>query len=160
MSRWPAQWPGRAWDDIVLYELHVGAFTPESAFASAARKLDHLVELGVTAVEIMPVADFRGRLGWGYDGIYPYAPRLDLRAARPSSRRPTGAASRFCSTSSTIISDRRGITFRLSHPTSSPTAIGRLGAKRSISRGRRAPRPRLRHRERGILDRRVSPGRT
>ncbi len=79
--RWRAQWPGRAWDDIVLYELHVGAFTPEGAFASAARKLDHLVELGVTAVEIMPVADFRGRWGWGYDGVYPYAP--DSTYGRP-----------------------------------------------------------------------------
>ena len=79
--RWRAQWPGRAWDDIVLYELHVGAFTPEGAFASAARKLDHLVELGVTAVEIMPVADFRGRWGWGYDGVYPFAP--DSTYGRP-----------------------------------------------------------------------------
>src|SRR5271166_6445466 len=90
----------------------------------------------------------------------PTRPTGGPRISSTSSRRPTGAASRFWSTSSTIISDQRGITFRLSHPTSSPTAIGRLGAKRSISRGRRAPRPRLRHRERGILDRRVSPGRT
>ena len=79
--RWRARWPGLAWDDVVLYELHLGAFTPEGSFAGAARKLDHLVELGVTAVEIMPVADFRGRWGWGYDGVYPYAP--DATYGRP-----------------------------------------------------------------------------
>ncbi|HZZ60055.1 MAG TPA: malto-oligosyltrehalose trehalohydrolase [Roseiarcus sp.] len=79
--RWRARWPGLAWDDVVLYELHVGAFTPEGSFAGAARKLDHLVELGVTAIEIMPVADFRGRWGWGYDGVYPYAP--DATYGRP-----------------------------------------------------------------------------
>ena len=79
--RWRDHWSGRAWDDVVLYELHIGAFTPEGSFASAARKLDHLAELGVTAVEIMPVADFRGRWGWGYDGVYPYAP--DASYGRP-----------------------------------------------------------------------------
>jgi maltooligosyltrehalose trehalohydrolase len=72
--RWLGRWPGRAWDDVVLYELHLGAFTPEGSFAAAAHKLDHLVELGATAIEIMPVADFRGRWGWGYDGVFPYAP--------------------------------------------------------------------------------------
>ena len=79
--RWREPWPGRAWDDVVLYELHIGAFTPEGTFAAAARKLDHLVELGATAVEIMPVGDFRGRWGWGYDGVYPYAP--DASYGRP-----------------------------------------------------------------------------
>lgn len=79
--RWRERWPGRAWDDVVLYELHVGAFTPEGSFVAAAQKLDHLVELGVTAVEIMPVADFHGRWGWGYDGVYLYAP--DATYGRP-----------------------------------------------------------------------------
>jgi maltooligosyltrehalose trehalohydrolase len=79
--RWREGWRGRDWDDVVLYELHIGAFTPEGDFAGAARKLDHLVELGATAVEIMPVADFRGRWNWGYDGAYPYAP--DASYGRP-----------------------------------------------------------------------------
>jgi maltooligosyltrehalose trehalohydrolase len=79
--RWRERWPGRAWDDVVLYELHIGAFTPEGSFAAAAGKLDHLVEFGATAVEIMPVSDFRGRWGWGYDGVYPYAP--DASYGRP-----------------------------------------------------------------------------
>jgi maltooligosyltrehalose trehalohydrolase len=79
--RWRESWPGRRWDDVVLYELHLGAFSPEGTFAGAALKLDHLAELGVTAVEIMPVSDFRGRWNWGYDGAFPYAP--DATYGRP-----------------------------------------------------------------------------
>jgi malto-oligosyltrehalose trehalohydrolase len=78
---WREDWRGRSWDDAVLYELHVGAFTPEGTFIAAAEKLDHLAELGVTAVEIMPVGDFPGRWGWGYDGVLPYAP--DASYGRP-----------------------------------------------------------------------------
>ncbi len=79
--RWQESWNGREWDDIVLYELHVGAFTPQGVFAGAALKLDHLADLGVTAVEIMPVSDFKGRWNWGYDGAFPYAP--DASYGRP-----------------------------------------------------------------------------
>ena len=67
-------WRGRPWQETVLYELHVGAFTPAGTFLGAVGKLDHLVALGVTALEIMPVSDFPGRRGWGYDGVLPYAP--------------------------------------------------------------------------------------
>ncbi|WP_404326320.1 alpha-amylase family glycosyl hydrolase [Aerophototrophica crusticola] len=66
--------PGRPWEETVLYELHVGTFTPEGTFAAIQDKLDHLEMLGVTAVELMPVADFPGRRGWGYDGVLPFAP--------------------------------------------------------------------------------------
>ena len=59
---------------LVFYELHVGTFTAEGTFAAVARRLDHLVDLGVTAVELMPIADFPGRWGWGYDGVLPFAP--------------------------------------------------------------------------------------
>ena len=78
---WRDDWPGRSWDDAVLYELHVGAFTPEGTFAAAAERIDHLANLGVTAIEIMPVGDFFGRWGWGYDGVLPYAP--DSSYGRP-----------------------------------------------------------------------------
>jgi maltooligosyltrehalose trehalohydrolase len=78
---WREDWGGRSWDDAVLYELHIGAFTPEGTFTAAAEKLDHLASLGVTAVEIMPVGDFSGRWGWGYDGVLPYAP--DASYGRP-----------------------------------------------------------------------------
>ena len=74
-------WPGRPWHEAVVYELHVGAFTPEGTFAAARRKLDHLATLGVTAIEVMPVADFPGRRNWGYDGVLPYAP--DSSYGRP-----------------------------------------------------------------------------
>jgi maltooligosyltrehalose trehalohydrolase len=57
----------------VIYELHVGTFTPEGTFEGAIGKLDHLVELGVTALEIMPVAQFPGSRNWGYDGVHPFA---------------------------------------------------------------------------------------
>jgi malto-oligosyltrehalose trehalohydrolase len=74
-------WTGRPWHEAVLYELHVGAFTPEGTFSAAAGKLDDLVRLGVTAIEIMPVADFSGRRNWGYDGVLPFAP--DSAYGRP-----------------------------------------------------------------------------
>ena len=67
-------WKGRRWEEAVVYELHIGTFTPEGTFRAAIGKLDHLVRLGVTAIEIMPIGDFPGRRGWGYDGVLPYAP--------------------------------------------------------------------------------------
>jgi maltooligosyltrehalose trehalohydrolase len=57
-------------DDLVIYELHLGTFSPEGTFAGAIAHLDELAELGVTAIEIMPVAEFPGARGWGYDGVY------------------------------------------------------------------------------------------
>jgi malto-oligosyltrehalose trehalohydrolase len=76
-----AEWRGRRWEQAVIYELHVGAFTPEGTFAAAVSKLDHLASLGVTAIEIMPVGDFPGNRNWGYDGVLPYAP--DSSYGRP-----------------------------------------------------------------------------
>ncbi len=76
-----ARWRGRPWHEAVLYELHVGAFTPAGTFAGAAEKLAHLAELGVTAIELMPIGDFPGRWNWGYDGVFPYAP--DASYGRP-----------------------------------------------------------------------------
>ena len=67
-------WTGRPWHEAVLYELHVGTFTPEGTFAAAADRLPYLAELGVTAVELMPIADFPGSRNWGYDGVLPFAP--------------------------------------------------------------------------------------
>ena len=67
-------WTGRPWEEAVIYELHVGTFTPEGTFAAAKEKLAVLAEIGITAIEIMPVAQFAGNRGWGYDGVLPYAP--------------------------------------------------------------------------------------
>ncbi|WP_420394492.1 malto-oligosyltrehalose trehalohydrolase [Acuticoccus sp.] len=72
--RWRTEWAGRPWRETVLYELHVGTFTQGGTFLSAIDKLPHLQRLGVTAVELMPLAQFGGRRGWGYDGVLHYAP--------------------------------------------------------------------------------------
>jgi malto-oligosyltrehalose trehalohydrolase len=67
-------WRGRPWEEAVIYELHVGAFTPAGTFSAVGERLDYLVDLGITAVELMPVADFPGKRNWGYDGVFPFAP--------------------------------------------------------------------------------------
>ncbi len=67
-------WRGRPWHEAVVYELHIGTFTPEGTFLAAIAKLDHLAETGITALEVMPVSDFPGARNWGYDGVLPYAP--------------------------------------------------------------------------------------
>jgi maltooligosyltrehalose trehalohydrolase len=74
-------WKGRPWEECVLYELHIGAFTQEGTFRSAIQRLDYLAELGITAIEIMPVADFPGERNWGYDGVLIFAP--DSSYGRP-----------------------------------------------------------------------------
>jgi maltooligosyltrehalose trehalohydrolase len=73
------EWTDRAWPGIgmkgqVIYELHVGTFTREGTFDAAARELEHLRALGVTMIELMPVAEFPGRCNWGYDAVALYAP--------------------------------------------------------------------------------------
>lgn len=72
--RWRDEWSGRPWEEAVVYELHIGTFTSEGTFRAAIDKLKHLADLGVTAIEIMPVAQFAGQRGWGYDGVLLYAP--------------------------------------------------------------------------------------
>jgi len=67
-------WTGRPWNEAVIYELHVGTFTTKGTYAGAAEKLKPLVDLGVTAIELMPLSDFAGKRGWGYDGVLPFAP--------------------------------------------------------------------------------------
>ena len=67
-------WHGVPFAGSVFYELHVGAFTPEGTLAAAAERLAHLVELGVTTIELMPLAELPGARGWGYDGVFLYAP--------------------------------------------------------------------------------------
>ena len=68
------EWRGRPWHEAVVYELHVGTFTAEGSFAAAQARLPELAELGITAIELMPLADFPGRWNWGYDGVLPFAP--------------------------------------------------------------------------------------
>lgn len=79
-------WTAPPFHELIIYELHIGAFTPAGTFRGAIDQLHHLVRLGVTAIEIMPVADFPGERNWGYDGVSLYAPARcyghpdDLRA--------------------------------------------------------------------------------
>jgi malto-oligosyltrehalose trehalohydrolase len=67
-------WQGRPWEDAVIYELHVGTFAPEGTYDGVAARLDHLVALGATVIELMPLTDFSGKRNWGYDGVLPFAP--------------------------------------------------------------------------------------
>jgi maltooligosyltrehalose trehalohydrolase len=76
-----AEWRGRPWEEAVIYELHVGTFTQEGTFRAVEQKLDYLCTLGVTALELMPVADFSGKRNWGYDAVLLYAP--DSSYGRP-----------------------------------------------------------------------------
>ena len=78
---WRTDWKGRPWEECVFLETHVGTFTREGTYRGMMEKLDHLVETGITALELMPLADFPGRWNWGYDGVLLYAP--DSSYGRP-----------------------------------------------------------------------------
>lgn len=67
-------WRGRPWEQAVIYELHVGTFTHDGTFHGVEQNLDYLRDLGVTAIELMPLSDFPGSRNWGYDGVLPFAP--------------------------------------------------------------------------------------
>lgn len=71
--RWQTPWTGRDWAEAVIYELHLGTFTPQGTLSAAAVKLAGLADLGITAVQLMPVGQWPGDRGWGYDGVLPYA---------------------------------------------------------------------------------------
>jgi maltooligosyltrehalose trehalohydrolase len=77
-----AQWSNPSLEQYIIYELHTGTFTPEGTFAGIASRLDHLIELGITAIEIMPVAQFPGSRNWGYDGVFPFAVQNSYGGAR------------------------------------------------------------------------------
>jgi len=80
--RWRASdWRGRPWHETVLLEAHVGTFTPDGTYRAMIDKLDHLVATGITALELLPLADFAGSRNWGYDGVLWYAP--DSAYGRP-----------------------------------------------------------------------------
>lgn len=66
-------WRGRPWAESTFYELHVGCFTPAGSFDALIGKLDYLADLGITAIQLMPVAQFPGSRNWGYDGVLPFA---------------------------------------------------------------------------------------
>lgn len=67
-------WRGRPWAETVVYEMHIGTFTPEGTFQAAMQKLPYLADLGITQIELLPLSHFGGNRGWGYDGVLLYAP--------------------------------------------------------------------------------------
>lgn len=72
------RWADDGWqnpkpEDYIIYELHTGTFSPEASFEGIAKKIDYLLDLGITAIEVMPVAQFPGERNWGYDGVFPFA---------------------------------------------------------------------------------------
>ena len=95
-------WSGPTMDRLVVYELHVGTYTPDGTFLALIDQLPEIARLGVTAIELMPVADFPGRWNWGYDGVALFAPSRaygrpdDLRRLVDAAHRarPRGAARR------------------------------------------------------------------
>jgi maltooligosyltrehalose trehalohydrolase len=74
-------WRGRPWQEAVVIEAHVGTFTQDGSYRAMIDKLDHLVQTGITALELLPLADFAGSRNWGYDGVLWYAP--DSAYGRP-----------------------------------------------------------------------------
>jgi maltooligosyltrehalose trehalohydrolase len=87
-------WRGRPWEECILYELHIGTFTREGTFRAAIARLDDLVALGITAIELMPVADFPGTRNWGYDGVLWFAP--DSSYGRPDDLKALIDAAHAC----------------------------------------------------------------
>jgi len=68
-----SEWKGKSLDEIIIYEIHTGAFTVAGTFDAITDKLDYLNDLGINAIELMPIAQFPGECNWGYDGVYPFA---------------------------------------------------------------------------------------
>jgi maltooligosyltrehalose trehalohydrolase len=72
-----SSWPGKDLEEYIIYELHVGTFTPEGTFDHAAKRMPQLRDLGITAIELMPVCQFPGARNWGYDGVFPFSAHHD-----------------------------------------------------------------------------------
>ena len=90
LTRSDADWQGLPKGDLIIYELHIGSFTDDGTYAAAIERLDELVDLGITAIELMPLAQCGGRWNWGYDGVHLFAPQHTL--GRPEELRDLIAA--------------------------------------------------------------------
>src|SRR3954447_22323290 len=164
--RWTdAGWRGLPMPDLILYELHIGSFTPAGTFDSAIARLPYLLDLGVTALEIMPVAEFPGRRNWGYDGVSLYAPhsgysgpRRPRRAAAPGGRGPPGGRGRPARCGVQPPWARGELSPGLRALLQRPVSY-RLGRKLQPRRPRQRRGSPLSGGQRGVLDRRVPPRR-
>jgi 1,4-alpha-glucan branching enzyme len=128
-----AAWEGVPLRDLVIYELHIGTFTRAGTYAGARQRLGELRQLGVTALELMPVAESAGGRNWGYDGVdlfAPYAPTGVPTTCVPSSTPRTPSGSPCCSTSSTTTSGPRARISRHTRPSTSARGTTVPGARR------------------------------
>lgn len=124
-------WHGLELKDFILYELHVGTYTPAGTLDGLIEHISELKSLGITAIELMPLAQFSGTRNWGYDGVFPSRFRTAMAArtlCNDSSMPATAKVSRLCSMSFTTILVRKGIfSATLAHIL--PTDTERLGVK-------------------------------
>ena len=139
--RWTdAGWAGAPLRGQVIYEMHVGTFTPEGTWEAAARELADLADLGITVLEVMPVAEFPGRFGWGYDGVNLFAPTHlygepdDLRRFVDEAHRPRPR--RHPRRRLQPLRPRRQLPRASSPRTTSPTGTRPTGARPSTSTAR------------------------
>ena len=131
------RWTGRQLEGSCVYELHVGTFTPEGTLDAAVGKLDHLVDLGVDLIELLPVNSFNGAHNWGYDGVLWFAVADTYGGPGRTSASSTSASAAawpWCRTSSTTTSDRAGTTCRGSGRTSTSPAPTPWGASINLER--------------------------
>ena len=143
-----------------IYELHVGTFSPEGTFAGVERRLDYLADLGVTAIELMPLADFPGRRNWGYDGVLPYAPDAAYGTPEDLKRLVAAAHARGLMVLLDVVYNHFGPEGNYLHAYAPQfftdrhqTAVGRGD---QLRRRRLAHRARLLHPQRALLARGVS----
>ena len=159
-----AGWKGLNLRGQVIYELHVGTFTQEGTWAAAARELPALADLGVTVIEVMPVADFPGRFGWGYDGVCLFAPYRAVRhprrhAARSWTPRHAVGVGVILDVVYNHLGPRRQLPGPV-HPGLLHRPVPhRLGPGDQLRRPRQRPGPRVLPGQRRLLDRRVPPRR-
>lgn len=126
----------------MIYELHIGTFTPAGTFESAIARLDHLVHLGIIHVELMPLQEFSGNRGWGYDGVELYAPHHAYGGPDGLRHLVDACHARGLSVLLDVVYNRlgpAGITSVASVPTS-PSGTSQPGARQSILTGPAATR--------------------
>ena len=156
-------WKGVTLEGQVIYELHVGTFTDEGTWDAARRHLPELAETGITLVEVMPVADFPGRFGWGYDGVDLFAPTWLYGQPDDLRRFVDEAHALGIGVILDVVYNHVGpdgnYLAEFSPDYFTEGLQERLGRSHQLRWPEGRPGARILHRECGVLDRRISPGR-
>jgi 1,4-alpha-glucan branching enzyme len=158
-------WRGIALEEAIIYELHVGTFSPEGTFAGVTTRLPYLADLGITVLELMPVADFPGQRNWGYDGVSLFSPARcygtpdDLRRLVDTAHR-LGLAVVLDVVYNHFVRSGRRVPDRIQSALSLPTPSDALGHGRESRRRPLGSGAVFLRRERTPLAARISPGRT